>query len=123
MSGRIRSMEGDAGTGARRGAPGRPADDDRRDDRRGGGEGRLDHEPEAEAPGTKKVKAARPKAAPTKATRSGSVPTSRPGVMEPQDAPRPKATLPPGVRAPPTSRRRSHAGFGRSAGSCSASGA
>src|SRR5690242_4794843 len=97
MSGRIRSMECDAGTGARGGAPGRPADDDRRDDRRRGGEGRLDHEPvpEAGAPGTKKVKADRPKAAPTKATRSGSVPTSRPGVMEPQDAPRPKATLPP----------------------------
>src|SRR5262245_38958567 len=45
-----------------------------------------------EAPPTKKVKSSRPKAAPTKATRSGSVPTSQPGVRGPRQAARPKAT-------------------------------
>jgi hypothetical protein len=47
--------------------------------------------PTPEAPRTKKVKSARPKVAPTKATKSGSVPTSRPGVPEPKEAARPKA--------------------------------
>src|SRR4051794_6622761 len=47
--------------------------------------------PAPEAPRTKKFKSAQPKLAPTKATTSGSVPTSRPGVQEPKKAARPKA--------------------------------
>ena len=48
--------------------------------------------PSTEAPRTKKVKSSQPKVAPTKATKSGSVPTSQPGVPGPKQAARPKAT-------------------------------